>query len=70
MTEAPIEGTSPEDPEDYSYDLAHEAKDVPAAQADGAQEYHEDTYVATETPDRGGDYSYDMAHDLPAKPEW
>jgi hypothetical protein len=60
----------PDDPEDYSYDLAHEARAVPAGPADGVEEHHEDTYVATETPDQGGDYSYDLAHDTPVKPEW
>ena len=70
MTEGPGEGAAPDDPEDYSYDLAHEAREVPAGRADPAEEHHEDTYVATETPDQGGDYSYDLAHDLPRKPEW
>lgn len=66
MTEEPDVSASQDDPEDYSYDLAHEAAQAPPT---GAVEEHHDSYVATETPDQGGDYSYDLAHDLPRNPE-
>jgi hypothetical protein len=50
------------DPDDYSYDLAHEGVPEAAARpvdAGGAP-------VTTETPaERDGDYSYDLAHDIP-----
>jgi hypothetical protein len=58
-------GQVPADPEDYGYDLAHEAPVGPGAgrsrQADRQSE------VATETDEQGGDYGYDLAHDVPRR---
>lgn len=50
------------EPDDYSYDLAHEG--VPQAVAPPAHAGQDG--VATETPaEREADYSYDLAHDIP-----
>jgi hypothetical protein len=51
--------------EDYGYDLAHEAPARPGAGA--SPDAQRQTYVATETDDRGGDYGYDLAHDVPRR---
>ena len=52
---------------DYSYDLAHEDLQQPAAAVDRAAR-SAPISVATQIPDDpGGDYSYDLAHDIPAQ---
>lgn len=49
--------------DDYGYDLAHDASQIPEQREVDDRPGSE--YVATETGDTDRDYSYDLAHETP-----